>query len=219
MLHLVYKITNQVNGKYYIGLHSTEDLNDGYMGSGDLIKAAIRKYGVSNFIREILFSLETREIAACKERELLTPETVSDPNCYNILAGDGKRHKKEREIFSPEATKLQVPEHLQYDNEYLYVFKPAQEGLTKWKEHLLKFRHNPLQRLLYDDNDEIWNAMLNNLTEWFNSLKTHHKAKKILRIIAGKNLLDCLYIEQVPRNLNSEETANEKISEWLTLKI
>jgi hypothetical protein len=40
--YIVYKITNLLNNKYYIGVHSTDDLNDGYLGSGRQIKEAIK---------------------------------------------------------------------------------------------------------------------------------------------------------------------------------
>ena len=37
MYHFVYETTNLINGKKYIGKHSTDDLNDGYLGSGKAI--------------------------------------------------------------------------------------------------------------------------------------------------------------------------------------
>ena len=49
MIFYFYKITNKINRKYYFGVHSTEDINDGYMGSGTVLAKAYKKYGIQNF--------------------------------------------------------------------------------------------------------------------------------------------------------------------------
>ena len=83
MFYTIYKITNTVNGKYYIGKHQTKDLNDGYMGSGKLLKRAISKYGCDNFTKEILHVFQTEQEMNDKEKELVTLHEMS----YNLCPG------------------------------------------------------------------------------------------------------------------------------------
>ncbi len=83
MFYTVYKITNKINGKFYIGKHQTKDLNDGYMGSGKLLKKAIEKYGIENFKKEILHSFDNELEMNNKEKELV----VISENSYNLCDG------------------------------------------------------------------------------------------------------------------------------------
>lgn len=83
MNYTIYKITNNLNGKHYIGKHQTQNLNDGYMGSGKILKHAIKKYGIENFTKEILHVFETEDEMNAKEKELVTLDEMS----YNLCPG------------------------------------------------------------------------------------------------------------------------------------
>lgn len=85
--HFIYKTTNKINNKFYIGVHNTNDLGDGYKGSGNIIREAFKKYGKKNFIYEILEFFDTIEEAYDKEREIINETLVNDPMCYNIMIG------------------------------------------------------------------------------------------------------------------------------------
>ena len=83
MFYTIYKITNKINGKFYIGMHKTNNLEDGYMGSGKLIKRAIEKHGVDNFKKEILHIFNDEDKMIAKEKELV----VLSEQSYNLCDG------------------------------------------------------------------------------------------------------------------------------------
>jgi hypothetical protein len=85
--HYIYKTTCNLNGKYYIGMHSTSTIEDGYMGSGKKLRYSIRKHGVENFTREILEFLEDRDSLAKREAEIVNEELINDPLCMNLKHG------------------------------------------------------------------------------------------------------------------------------------
>lgn len=84
--HYIYKIT-RFDGKYYIGLHSTDNLDDGYFGSGLKITRSIKKYGKDAHTKEIIEFLPNREDLKKREAEIVNEECISDPLCMNIALG------------------------------------------------------------------------------------------------------------------------------------
>jgi len=83
----IYKITNSINGKIYIGVHRTNNLNDNYMGSGRLLKQVYVKYNIENFTKEILGFFDTYKEALDAERELVTVEFIESTTNYNLKEG------------------------------------------------------------------------------------------------------------------------------------
>ena len=85
--NFVYKTINKVNGNFYFGVHSTNDLDDGYLGSGKLISLAIAKYGIENFERHILKFHDNIMDAYLHEKKIVTEKLVKNRRCYNIALG------------------------------------------------------------------------------------------------------------------------------------
>lgn len=83
----VYKITNSQNGKWYIGVHSTDNLDDGYMGSGTYIRRAIKKYGKEKFTKDIIKFFDNRDSAFEFEKNIVTEEVVKSSYSYNGCVG------------------------------------------------------------------------------------------------------------------------------------
>ena len=82
-----YRIENLINGKFYFGVHGTDILADGYIGSGKRLKYAIKKYGIENFKKEILEFFDKYQEALDYEAEVVNKDLVLNPNCYNLKKG------------------------------------------------------------------------------------------------------------------------------------
>lgn len=88
--HYIYKTTNVVNNKFYVGMHSTDNLIDGYIGSGKKLWYSINKYGKENHKVEILEFYDSRKLLKEREKNLVNEDLLKDPMCMNLrFGGDG----------------------------------------------------------------------------------------------------------------------------------
>ena len=87
LYHLIYKVTNIVNDKIYVGKHSTKNPYDNYLGSGIRISRAIKEYGKENFIKEIMYCFTNENDAFLKEEKVVTQEFVDRDDTYNMTVG------------------------------------------------------------------------------------------------------------------------------------
>lgn len=86
----IYKTTNLINNKFYIGMHRTKEnkVDKKYYGSGKALKRALEKYGKENFIVEILDWCKTEEDLCNKEIEYIIKfNAVENDLSYNMKDG------------------------------------------------------------------------------------------------------------------------------------
>lgn len=87
--HYVYRI-DRFDGKFYIGLHSTDLMEDGYFGSGTHLSNSVRYHGKDKHSKTILAFFDTRKEAKGYEKLLITDEMrFLDKTCMNIAPGGG----------------------------------------------------------------------------------------------------------------------------------
>jgi len=102
LYYTIYKITNLLNGKIYIGQHKTKNLYDGYLGSGKTLNKALNKHGINNFKKEYLFVFDNFEEMNNKEKELVNEEFIKRKDTYNITLGGAYGYF----VINPETNEL-----------------------------------------------------------------------------------------------------------------
>lgn len=140
----IYLITNKLNDKVYIGKHSTDNLDDGYMGSGKIIKRAINKYGIENFTKEYLAFCDTESTLNYLERFYIKKYKSTEVG-YNITGGGegclGLIHSKEtRKKLSDIARKNNIGEKNPFWHKH-HSMKSRQKMSKTLKENYVKEKH------------------------------------------------------------------------------
>lgn len=192
--HFIYKTTNLLNGKFYIGMHSTNNIKDGYLGSGTRLRRAIRKYGINNFKLEILEWCKTRDELSEREKEIITENHINDDNCYNLKyggLGGGSFINKEHQFKCSQAAGLKHSYRMKNDEEYCKKFteKLSESGKRRHQQgelNTFKYdwsgkKHSPETKKLISDSKKGTGAgNLNSQfgTQWITNGDENKKIKK-----------------------------------------
>lgn len=161
MRYYIYKITNKLNGKSYIGQHKIPKHEENfrrYMGKGLAIREAIKKYGKENFDKEILEEIEDDEkhlLVSEREKFWIKEHNTMCPNGYNISPGGeggctsesarkGVLTKKLRNYRPSESMKLHISQA-----------KKGQKFSEEHKKHLSENHHlRTLHIIVFEDGSE-----------------------------------------------------------------
>ena len=81
-------------------MHSTSNLEDGYIGSGKKLWYSIKKYSKENFKCEILEHYPDRISLKNREKELINESLLNDPKCLNLVYGGGGWNNEEGKKYN-----------------------------------------------------------------------------------------------------------------------
>ena len=193
-MHYIYRITNKINGKTYIGQHEYKKLDDSYMGSGKLVIRAQKKYGMENFEKEILYSrIQYKKTADDMEKFAIAKERALGKAEYNIADGGqggnlgeevnkklrgenngfyGKKHSKETRRKLSEARKGKKFGHL--SEETKKKISEAQKGKKHSEERIRKNSESHKGQTPWNKGKKTGS----NGTHWYNNGEINVKAKE-----------------------------------------
>lgn len=211
--YTIYQTTNLINNKIYIGLHTTDNINDGYLGSGIFLKKAIKKYGYKNFKKEILYVFDNKKDMITKEKEIVNEDFILRKDTYNMSKGGYglstlSSEKRKKAIEKMKITKQSQDLKLISDkrlktmlNNDPDIFKKiAIKSSKKQKDSYLNGYINPNQNLsdllIYNqDNEIVFRIKRIDLSEL--CAKHDLPERALIKSIHNNGLP--LYLKQAPR--------------------
>ena len=126
----VYETTNHVTGKKYIGICSFQDSlqpKTCYLGSGKILRQAIKKYGRENFTRKIIQECDSYdELAKAEQAWIQAYNAVESAEYYNISSGGYGGNSKDLKKYWAKYT------------------KEERKSLRKWSNRSKRGKNNPM---------------------------------------------------------------------------
>ena len=138
---IIYKTSNLINGRIYVG--KDKHNNPKYLGSGNILKQAINKYGIENFQKEILEYCNTKEELSNREKYWIDKlNSLYIHGGYNLTkggeGGDTFTNKPE-ELKTITRNKISISGKKAQNN---FIQKKKNSLLTKerWKDPVYRFK-------------------------------------------------------------------------------
>lgn len=204
----VYRTVNKLNDMEYIGVHSTDNLEDNYIGSGTYLNNAIKKYGRENFKKDIIEFYDSREEAFRKEKEVVCIEYVKNNKVYNLVLGGGnaygrdvsiKKFKKgeENQLFIDFSNGLK-DEGFRKDYDEQQVFYVDEYELENFKKEIaatklyceLYYKNDigkKIQIMITEFASDTAFDMCKIVTNYWNDRRYHEDAFKMYKQLLTKN--------------------------------
>lgn len=178
MYYLIYKTTNLINGKFYIGKHQTNDLNDGYVGSGKLLKRAIAKYGPDSFKTEIIELCTTEAHMNIAEKiYVVTDSEVSYNLCPGGRGGFGYINDNPNLFLTAKRLEALNPGS---------IYKKNLRTIDKWKASIRERSTNPIY--VEKRNSGIRNYYRTNVGHFKDK---RHTEESLCKMRKPKNIGEC----------------------------
>ena len=221
MKYIVYCTINLVNNKIYIGVHKEENIDkfSGYIGCGvkttmpstymnpkTVFQYAVKKYGVKNFKRTILYIYDTPEEAYLKEKEIVNEDFIKLNTNYNMVLGGGINRPTEPIYqFNDEGNLVKKWEELTQASEFFNCPEKSFKNACLYKEKLFGYfwsRKSSINRTEYSKGSPkkpVYKYSKDGkLVEMFNSItecaKEENKlSSSLISSIQGESLVDKKY--------------------------
>jgi hypothetical protein len=202
--HFIYKTTNLKNGKFYVGMHSTNNLNDGYLGSGKRLKRSIKKYGKENFKIEYLEFFDSRELLVEREKQLVNDDLLKDDTCMNLMNGGGggfisTENQRIRSIAGGNVHKFRLQYDIEYKIKHIQIFSKIREkwinsGNHNFKTFLGKTHTEETKKKIGEANSKKQKGIGNSQfgTKWITNGTENKKIKKEETIPIGWKAGRCI---------------------------
>lgn len=200
--HYVYRVTRN-DGKFYVGIHSTDDLDDGYLGSGLKITRSLRKYGKDSHTKEILEFHPGREEVLKREVEIVNEELLNDPRCLNIALGGGRQSEETRKSISS-AVKGRT-----FSDEHRRKLGEAAKGRIHTEEARYKISEANRSRTISEETRKKWSEANSGRTVSEETRKKLSEARK-KRVISDETRRK---LSEAGKNRIVSEETRKKISE------